>query len=191
MKGTARRTRASAIPISQITREVAAILTDLKLDDYTIRRRALHDNTIADPRRRGRINRFSATRSARWWMVHQAEAAGIGFQRKAKPAENWRSLLRFGDDVRVLLVKSTIAAQHADPGGSCRRPRDAHRRGNVDIYAPTRRPHGMQEMREESRIVVQDLDPEAYSVVKHRLDARPAQPQSDRLNRKQLSKKPS
>src|SRR6185437_15139079 len=106
MKAHGAQTRASGDPYFSHPLEVAAILTDLKLDDATIVAALLHD-TIEDT---------EATR-AEFDQVfgHEIGALVEGLtklkrlelvSREAKQAENLRKLLlAIADDVRVLLIK--------------------------------------------------------------------------------------
>jgi guanosine-3',5'-bis(diphosphate) 3'-pyrophosphohydrolase len=174
MKAHGEQRRASGDPYFSHPLEVAAILTDLKLDDATIVAALLHD-TIEDT---------EATRSE----IDQLFGPQIGalvegltklkrlelVSREAKQAENLRKLLlAVADDVRVLLVKL------ADRLHNMRTlefvpPSSRHRiaEETLDIYAPLAGRMGMQDMREELEdLAFRTLDPEAYAVVMQRLDA--------------------
>src|ERR1700729_2550367 len=174
MKAHGTQTRASGDPYFSHPLEVAAILTDLKLDDATIVAALLHD-TIEDT---------EATRAEIDQMFgHEIGALVEGLtklkrlelvSREAKQAENLRKLLlAIADDVRVLLIKL------ADRLHNMRTlefvpPTARHRiaEETLDIYAPLAGRMGMQEMREELEdLSFRTLDPEAYAVVTQRLDA--------------------
>jgi guanosine-3',5'-bis(diphosphate) 3'-pyrophosphohydrolase len=174
MKAHGSQTRASGDPYFSHPLEVAAILTDLKLDDATIVAALLHD-TIEDT---------EATRSEIDQIFgHEIGALVDGLtklkrlelvSREAKQAENLRKLLlAIADDVRVLLVKladrlHNMRTLEFVPPASRQRIAEE----TLDIYAPLAGRMGMQEMREELEdLSFKTLDPEAYSVVKHRLDA--------------------
>src|SRR6266702_5096455 len=174
MKAHGEQKRASGDPYFTHPLEVAAILTDLKLDDATIAAALLHD-TIEDT---------VATRAE----IDQLFGRDIGrlvegltklkkldlVSREAKQAENLRKLLlAIADDVRVLLVKladrlHNMRTLEFVPPASRQRIAEE----TLDIYAPLAGRMGMQEMREELEdLSFRSLDPEAHSVVKHRLDA--------------------
>jgi RelA/SpoT family (p)ppGpp synthetase len=174
MKAHGEQRRASGDPYFSHPLEVAAILTDLKLDDATIVAALLHD-TIEDT---------EATRSE----IDQLFGPQIGalvegltklkrlelVSREAKQAENLRKLLlAVADDVRVLLVKladrlHNMRTLEFVPPNSRRRIAEE----TLDIYAPLAGRMGMQDMREELEdLAFRTLDPEAYAVVMQRLDA--------------------
>src|SRR6478609_2295558 len=174
MKAHGEQKRASGDPYFSHPLEVAAILTDLKLDDATIAAALLHD-TIEDT---------GATRAE----IDQVFGTEIGalvegltkltrlelVSREAKQAENLRKLLlAIADDVRVLLIKladrlHNMRTLEFVPPASRRRIAEE----TLDIYAPLAGRMGMQEMREELEdLSFHTLDPEAYAVVKQRLDA--------------------
>src|SRR3954447_18079093 len=174
MKAHGAQTRASGDPYFSHPLEVAAILTDLKLDDATIVAALLHD-TIEDT---------EATRAEIDSMFgHEIGALVEGLtklkrlelvSREAKQAENLRKLLlAISDDVRVLLIKladrlhNMRTLEFVAP--------EARRRiaeETLDIYAPLAGRMGMQEMREElEELSFRTLDPEAHAVVTRRLDA--------------------
>ncbi len=174
MKAHGTQTRASGDPYFSHPLEVAAILTDLKLDDATIVAALLHD-TIEDT---------EATRAEIDHMFgHEIGALVEGLtklkrlelvSREAKQAENLRKLLlAIADDVRVLLIKladrlHNMRTLEFVPPTSRRRIAEE----TLDIYGPLAGRMGMQEMREELEdLSFRMLDPEAHAVVMQRLDA--------------------
>src|ERR1700742_4914848 len=174
MKAHGSQTRASGDPYFSHPLEVAAILTGLKLDDATIVAALLHDTIEDTEATRAEIDQV---------FGHEIGALVEGLtklkrlelvSREAKQAENLRKLLlAISDDVRVLLVKL------ADRLHNMRTlefvpPTARHRiaEETLDIYAPLAGRMGMQEMREELEdLSFRTLDPEAYSVVRQRLDS--------------------
>src|SRR6202163_2699150 len=174
MKAHGAQTRASGDPYFSHPLEVAAILTDLKLDDATIVAALLHDTIEDTEATRAEIDHV---------FGHEIGALVEGLtklkrlelvSREAKQAENLRKLLlAIADDVRVLLIKL------ADRLHNMRTlefvpPTARHRiaEETLDIYAPLSGRMGMQEMREELEdLSFRTLDPEAYAVVMQRLDA--------------------
>lgn len=152
--------------------EVAAILTDMRLDEATIAVALLHD-TIEDT---------SATRAE----IDQLFGSEIGklvegltklnkldlVSKKAVQAENLRKLLiAISDDVRVLLVKLADRLHNMRTLGVMRD--DKRRRiaeETMDIYAPLAGRMGMQDMREELEdLSFFYLNPEGYRTITHRL----------------------
>src|SRR5476649_1705746 len=174
MKAHGEQKRASGDPYFSHPLEVAAILTDLKLDDATIAAALLHD-TIEDT---------SATRSE----IDSLFGPDIGtlvdgltklkkldlVTKEAKQAENLRKLLlAIAADVRVLLVK--LADRLHNMRTLDYMPVEARKRvaeETLDIYAPLAGRMGMHEMREElDDLAFRELYPEAYEVVSERLNA--------------------
>src|ERR1700727_3034222 len=174
MKAHGTQTRASGDPYFSHPLEVAAILTDLKLDDATIVAALLHDTIEDTEATRAEIDQV---------FGHEIGALVEGLtklkrlelvSREAKQAENLRKpLLAISDDVRVMLIKL------ADRLHNMRTlefvpPASRHRiaEETLDIYAPLAGRMGMQETREELEdLSFRSLDPEAYAVVTQRLDA--------------------
>src|SRR6185436_11116052 len=172
MKAHGEQKRASGDPYFSHPLEVAAILTDHKLDDATIAAALLHD-TIEDT---------EATRAE----IDQLFGKDIGklvdgltklkkldlVTREAKQAENLRKLLlAIADDVRVLLVKladrlhNMRTLNHMPPEGRRRIAEET-----LDIYAPLAGRMGMHGMREELEdLAFRELYPEAHQVVYERL----------------------
>lgn len=150
-KAHATQRRASGEPYFGHPLEVAAILTELKLDDATIVTALLHD-TIEDTEATfAEIADLFGDEIARLvdgvTKLNKLELTS----REAEQAENFRKLLiAMSRDVRVLLVKladrthnmRTIAALRPE-----KRARIA--RETMDIFAPLAGRMGMQRMREE------------------------------------------
>ena len=144
--------------------EVAAILTDLKLDDATIVAAVLHD-TVEDtaatleeiesmfgPRDRRLVD--GLTKIKKLDLVSKRAAQGENFR---------KLLLAIADDVRVLLVKladrlHNMRTLHFMPPE--KRLRIAEE--TLEIYAPLAGRMGMQEMREElEELAFRHIKPEA------------------------------
>ena len=173
MRAHGEQKRASGDPYISHPLEVAAILTELKLDDATIAAALLHDTIEDTDATRTEIDRLfgheigllveGLTKLKRLELV----------SREAKQAENLRKLLlAIADDVRVLLIKladrlhnmRTLAYQ---PPESRRRTADE----TLEIYAPLAGRMGMQEMREELEdLAFRELNADAYKVLTERLE---------------------
>ncbi|WP_024512694.1 bifunctional (p)ppGpp synthetase/guanosine-3',5'-bis(diphosphate) 3'-pyrophosphohydrolase [Bradyrhizobium sp. ARR65] len=174
MKAHGSQTRASGDPYFSHPLEVAAILTDLKLDDATIVAALLHDTIEDTEATRAEIDQiFGPEIGALVEGLTKLKRLEL-VSREAKQAENLRKLLlAISDDVRVLLIKL------ADRLHNMRtlefvRPESRQRiaEETLDIYAPLAGRMGMQEMREELEdLSFRTLDPEAHAVVKQRLDS--------------------
>jgi GTP diphosphokinase / guanosine-3',5'-bis(diphosphate) 3'-diphosphatase len=174
MKAHGAQTRASGDPYFSHPLEVAAILTDLKLDDATIVAALLHDTIEDTEATRAEIDHI---------FGHEIGALVEGLtklkrlelvSREAKQAENLRKLLlAIADDVRVLLIKladrlHNMRTLEFVPPASRRRIAEE----TLDIYAPLAGRMGMQEMRGELEdLSFRMLDPEAHAVVMQRLDS--------------------
>ena len=165
--------RASGDPYISHPLEVAAILTDMHLDESTIAVALLHD-TIEDT---------NATRAE----IDELFGEDIGrlvegltkikkldlVSKKAKQAENLRKLLlAISDDVRVLLVKladrlhNMRTLEHMSPEKRARISEET-----MDIYAPLAGRMGMQDMRDElEELSFQHINPEAHDTVTKRLE---------------------
>ncbi|MEP2457649.1 HD domain-containing protein, partial [Roseibium sp.] len=166
------QTRASGDPYFSHPLEVAAILTDLHLDDATIAVALLHDTIEDTDATRTEIDTLfgeeigklvdGLTKIKRLDLV----------SRKAKQAENFRKLLlAIADDVRVLLVK--LADRLHNMRTLYHMPE--HKRGRIaeetmEIYAPLAGRMGMHDMREELEdIAFKTLNPDAYETISERL----------------------
>ncbi|MGM5054373.1 RelA/SpoT family protein [Rhizobium leguminosarum] len=165
--------RASGDPYISHPLEVAAILTDMHLDESTIAVALLHD-TIEDT---------TATRAE----IDELFGEDIGrlvegltkikkldlVTKKAKQAENLRKLLlAISDDVRVLLVKLADRLHNMrtlDHMSADKRARISEE--TMEIYAPLAGRMGMQDMREElEELSFRHMNPEAYETVTKRLE---------------------
>ncbi|WFU37929.1 bifunctional (p)ppGpp synthetase/guanosine-3',5'-bis(diphosphate) 3'-pyrophosphohydrolase [Bradyrhizobium sp. CB82] len=174
MKAHGSQTRASGDPYFSHPLEVAAILTDLKLDDATIVAALLHDTIEDTEATRAEIDQiFGPEIGALVEGLTKLKRLEL-VSREAKQAENLRKLLlAIADDVRVLLVKladrlHNMRTLEFVPPESRRRIAEE----TLDIYAPLAGRMGMQQMREELEdLSFRTLDPEAYNVVMQRLDA--------------------
>ena len=174
MKAHGEQKRASGDPYFSHPLEVAAILTDLKLDDATIAAALLHDTIEDTPTTRAEIDQIfgpdighlveGLTKLKRLDLV----------SREAKQAENLRKLLlAIADDVRVLLVKfadrlhNMRTLEHMPAEGRQRIAEET-----LEIYAPLAGRMGMHSLREELEdLSFRQLFPEANDLVTERLNA--------------------
>lgn len=173
MKAHGEQKRASGDPYFSHPLEVAAILTDLKLDDATIAAALLHDTIEDTPTTRAEIDQIFGPD-----IGHLVE--GLTklkkldlVSREAKQAENLRKLLlAIADDVRVLLVKLADRLHNMRTLHFMKtegRKRIAEE--TLDIYAPLAGRMGMQSLREELEdLSFRELNPDAYQVVTERLN---------------------
>lgn len=173
MKAHGSQTRASGDPYFTHPLEVAAILTDLKLDDATIVAALLHDTIEDTEATRAEIDQiFGPEIGALVEGLTKLKRLEL-VSREAKQAENLRKLLlAIADDVRVLLVKladrlHNMRTLEFVPEASRRRIAEE----TLDIYAPLAGRMGMQGMREELEdLSFRVLDLDAYNVVLQRLE---------------------
>ena len=161
----ASRSARRAILISRTRSQVAAILTDLKLDDATIAAALLHDTIEDTDATRAEIDRLFGHEIGRLVEGLTKLKKLDLVSKEAKQAENLRKLLlAIADDVRVLLIK--LADRLHNMRTIAHRPPEARRRTaeeTLDIYAPLAGRMGMQEMREELEdLSFRELNPDAY-----------------------------
>jgi guanosine-3',5'-bis(diphosphate) 3'-pyrophosphohydrolase len=174
MKAHGEQRRASGDPYFSHPIEVAAILTDLKLDDSTIAAALLHDTIEDTEATRAEIDSlFGPDIGALVEGLTKLKKLDL-VTKEAKQAENLRKLLlAIADDVRVLLVK--LADRLHNMRTLDYMPVEARRRAaeeTLEIYAPLAGRMGMHEMREELEdLSFRELYPEAYEVVSARLNA--------------------
>ncbi len=173
MKAHGEQRRASGDPYFSHPLEVAAILTDLKLDDATIAAALLHDTIEDTTATRAEIDQmFGKDIGALVEGLTKLKKLDL-VTKEAKQAENLRKLLlAIADDVRVLLVK--LADRLHNMRTLSHMPPEARRRSaeeTLDIYAPLAGRMGMHGMREELEdLAFRELNPEAYAVISGRLD---------------------
>jgi GTP diphosphokinase / guanosine-3',5'-bis(diphosphate) 3'-diphosphatase len=174
MKAHGEQKRASGDPYFSHPLEVAAILTDLKLDDATIAAALLHDTIEDTAATRAEIDQmFGRDIGALVEGLTKLKKLDL-VTKEAKQAENLRKLLlAIADDVRVLLIK--LADRLHNMRTLSHMPSEPRRRSaeeTLDIYAPLAGRMGMHELREELEdLAFRELNPEAYKVVSERLDA--------------------
>ncbi len=174
MKAHGEQRRASGDPYFSHPLEVAAILTDLKLDDATIAAALLHDTIEDTEATRAEIDSlFGPDIGALVEGLTKLKRLDL-VTKEAKQAENLRKLLlAIADDVRVLLVKladrlHNMRTLHFMPAEARRRNAEE----TLEIYAPLAGRMGMHEMREELEdLSFREINPEAYEVVSARLNA--------------------
>ena len=164
--------RASGDPYFSHPLEVAAILTDLHLDEETITVALLHDTIEDTDATRREIDELfgekigllveGLTKLKRLDLV----------SKKAKQAENLRRLLlAISNDVRVLLVKLADRLHNMrtlDHMRDDKRVRIATE--TMEIYAPLAGRMGMQDLRDElEELSFQYINPDAYETVSRHL----------------------
>src|ERR1051326_2776043 len=165
MKAHGAQTRASGDPYFSHPLEVAAILTDLKLDDATIVAALLHDTIEDTPVTRAEIDSmFGPDIGTLVDGLTKLKKLDL-VTREAKQAENLRKLLlAIAADVRVLLVKLADRLHNMRTLDFV--PPDVRRRmaeETLDIYAPLAARMGMHGMREELEdLAFRELNPDAY-----------------------------
>src|SRR6516162_8835239 len=173
MRAHGEQKRASGDPYISHPLEVAAILTDLKLDDATIAAALLHDTIEDTATTRSEIdNLFGRDIGTLVDGLTKLKKLDL-VTKEAKQAENLRKLLlAIADDVRVLLIK--LADRLHNMRTLSHMPPEARRRSaeeTLDIYAPLAGRMGMHEMREELEdLAFRELNPEAHAVISGRLD---------------------
>lgn len=174
MRAHGTQKRASGDPYFSHPLEVAAILTDLKLDDATIVAALLHDTIEDTDTTRDEIDRiFGAQIGALVEGLTKIKKLDL-VSKQAKQAENLRKLLlAIADDVRVLLVKLADRLHNMRTlkwVPEEKRSRVAQE--TLDIYAPLAGRMGMHDMREELEdLSFRQLSPEAYESIRSRLQA--------------------
>jgi len=164
--------RASGDPYISHPLEVAAILTDMHLDESTIAVALLHDTIEDTSATRDEIDRLFGEDIGRLVEGLTKIKKLDLVSRKAKQAENLRKLLlAISDDVRVLLVKLADRLHNMrtlDHMSQEKRLRISEE--TMDIYAPLAGRMGMQDMREElEELAFRHINPEAHKTVLKRL----------------------
>jgi len=172
MKAHGNQKRASGDPYFSHPLEVAAILTDLKLDDATIVTALLHDVIEDTPVTRAEIDQLFGPEIGRLvdglTKIRRLDLVS----KKTEQAENFRKLLvAISSDIRVLLVKladrvhNMRTIEHMRPESRKRISEET-----LDIYAPLAARMGMEQVREELEDhAFRWLHPDAYAAVTAKL----------------------
>ncbi|MFD0915757.1 RelA/SpoT family protein [Pseudahrensia aquimaris] len=164
--------RASGDPYFSHPLEVAAIVTDLRLDQDSVVAALLHDTIEDTDATRAEIDSMfghdigqlvdGLTKLKRIDLV----------SKKTRQGENLRKLLlAISEDVRVLLVKLADRLHNMRTLGAM----PAHKKQRIaqetmDIYAPLAGRMGMQDLRDElEELSFQTLNPEAHDVIHEKL----------------------
>ena len=164
--------RASGDPYFSHPLEVAAILTDMHMDEATIATALLHDTIEDTTATRAEIDELFGPEMGKLVEGLTKLKKLDLVSKKAEQAENLRKLLlAISEDVRVLLVKLADRLHNMrtlDHMREDKRLRIAEE--TMDIYAPLAGRMGMQGMREELEdIAFRYVNPEAYRTVTARL----------------------
>jgi guanosine-3',5'-bis(diphosphate) 3'-pyrophosphohydrolase len=172
MRAHGSQKRASGAPYFSHPLEVAAILTDLKLDDATIVTALLHDVIEDTDSTRAEIDQlFGPEIGALVDGLTKIKRLDL-VTKKAEQAENFRKLLiAISSDIRVLLVKladrlhNMRTLEHMKPESRKRVSEET-----LEIYAPLAGRMGMQALRDElEEHAFRWLNPEAYETVTEKL----------------------
>jgi len=173
MKAHGQQKRESGDPYFSHPLEVAAILTDLKLDDATIVAAMLHDTIEDTPVTREELEKMFGPEIA-GLVDGLTKLNRLDFATKhAQAAENFRKLLlAIADDARVLLIKladrlHNMRTLHYVP--ESKRKRIAQ--DTLDIYGPLAGRMGMQSVRDElENLSFRYLMPDAHKLIVARLE---------------------
>jgi guanosine-3',5'-bis(diphosphate) 3'-pyrophosphohydrolase len=164
--------RANGDPYFSHPLEVAAILTDLHLDEETIAVALLHDTIEDTDATRTEIDGLFGPKIGNL-VEGLTKLKRIDLvSKKAEQAENLRRLLlAISDDIRVLLVKladrlhNMRTLHHVKPH---KRQRIAQE--TMEIYAPLAGRIGMQDLRDElEELAFKYINPQAYQTVTEHL----------------------
>jgi GTP pyrophosphokinase len=172
MKAHGGQTRASGDPYFSHPLEVAAILTEFRLDDASIVAALLHDTIEDTGTTKDEVDRlFGPQIGALVEGLTKLKRLDL-VSKQAAQAENLRKLLlAISEDVRVLMVKladrlHNMRTLHYVP--EAKRARISEE--TLDIYAPLAGRMGMQEMREELEdLAFRHLFPDAQKTIVDRL----------------------
>jgi GTP pyrophosphokinase len=173
MKAHGAQKRASGDPFFSHPLEVAAILTDLKLDDATIVAAVLHDTIEDTASTREEIDHlFGKEIGALVDGLTKLKKLDL-VSKPAQQAENFRKLLlAIADDVRVLLVKLADRLHNMRTLNFMppeKRARIAQE--TLDIYGPLAGRMGMQSLRAElEELAFRHLMPDAHAMILARLE---------------------
>ena len=173
MKAHGNQKRASGDLYFSHPLEVAAILTELKLDDATVAAALLHDVIEDTDVTRTEIDHlFGPEIGALVEGLTKIKKLDL-VTKKAEQAENFRKLLvAISSDIRVLLIKLADRLHNMRTLGH-RKPEARQRvsEETLEIYAPLAGRMGMQTLREElEELAFKWGNPEAYQAVVDKLE---------------------
>jgi GTP diphosphokinase / guanosine-3',5'-bis(diphosphate) 3'-diphosphatase len=173
MQAHGHQKRASGDPFFSHPLEVAAILTELKLDDATIAAALLHDVIEDTDVTRAEIDqKFGKEIGALVEGLTKIKRLDL-VTKKAEQAENFRKLLvAISSDIRVLLIKLADRLHNMRTLGHMK-PESRRRvsEETLEIYAPLAGRMGMQTLREElEQLAFKWGQPDAYKTVVDKLD---------------------
>ncbi|GJE16763.1 RelA/SpoT family protein [Methylobacterium marchantiae] len=172
MRAHGTQKRASGDPFFAHPLEVAAILTDLRLDDATIVAAVLHDTVEDTAATLDEISEiFSPEIGALVDGLTKLKRLDLVSKRAAQ-GENFRKLLlAVAADVRVLLVKLADRLHNMRTLHHMKlEKRERIAQETLDIYAPLAGRMGMQELREELEdLALRNLKPDIYTTITQRL----------------------
>jgi guanosine-3',5'-bis(diphosphate) 3'-pyrophosphohydrolase len=165
--------RANGDPYFSHPLEVAAILTDLKVDEATIAVALLHDTIEDTDATRGEIDQLFGEDIGRLVEGLTKIKKLDLVSKKAAQAENLRKLLlAISSDIRVLLVK--LADRLHNMRTLEHMPEEARARiaeETLEIYAPLAGRMGMHDMREElEELAFRTVNPLAHATIAKRLE---------------------
>jgi GTP pyrophosphokinase len=174
MKAHGKQFRASGDPYFAHPLEVAAILTELKLDESTIATALLHD-TIEDTVATYEDIRENFGQEIADLVDGVTKLTGLEvFSERTKQAENFRKLmLAMSADIRVLLVKLADRLHNMRTLQFIKEPEKRRRiaQETFDVYAPLAGRIGMQHVREELEdLAFAELYPDARNSIVTRLE---------------------
>ncbi|MEN5082438.1 bifunctional (p)ppGpp synthetase/guanosine-3',5'-bis(diphosphate) 3'-pyrophosphohydrolase [Bosea sp. TWI1241] len=173
MRAHGSQKRASGDPFFAHPLEVAALLTDLKLDDATIVAAVLHDTVEDTEATLEEIENLFGP-DIRRLVDGLTKIKKLDLvSKKAAQGENFRKLLlAIAEDIRVLLVKladrlhNMRTLHYVAPEKRLRIAEET-----VEIYAPLAGRMGMQELREElEELAFRHIKPEAHDTITRRLE---------------------
>ena len=172
MRAHGSQQRASGDPYFSHPLEVAAILTDLRLDDATIVAALLHDTIEDTETTRAEIDALFGDEIGRLvdglTKIDKLDLVS----KKAEQAENLRKLLlAVAEDVRVLLVKLADRLHNMRTLDYVRPEKRARiAEETLEIYAPLAGRMGIQWMRDElEELAFQTLHPDVFQLLQARL----------------------
>ncbi|MEH3119190.1 MAG: bifunctional (p)ppGpp synthetase/guanosine-3',5'-bis(diphosphate) 3'-pyrophosphohydrolase [Methylorubrum populi] len=173
MRAHGTQKRASGDPFFAHPLEVAAILTDLRLDDATIVAAVLHDTVEDTAATLDEIREiFGPEIGALVDGLTKLKRLDL-VSKRAVQGENFRKLLlAVAEDVRVLLVKLADRLHNMRTLHFMRDDKRARiAEETLDIYAPLAGRMGMQELRDELEdLSFRTLKPEIYGTIAKRLE---------------------